>query len=261
MSEALDRLQNWFRGVGRVIIAYSGGVDSTLVAYVAQRVLGNGALAVTFKTALIDRDEVEEAASLAKSIGINHVVMELVLPDLVMRNPRDRCYICKKHLMGRLMAFARDSGYNMVVDGTNYDDFNERRPGIRALKEEGVRSPLGELGIGKTRVRELSRVLGLNYQKPSNPCLATRFPYGYQMREEELWMVSSAESTLKKMGFRLVRVRHFGKTAKIEVAKEELPKILQDDVRKRVVEDLKSIGYKVVSVDLEGYSSGKMDTL
>ncbi|MGQ9759212.1 MAG: ATP-dependent sacrificial sulfur transferase LarE [Candidatus Methanomethylicaceae archaeon] len=257
----LNRLQNWFKGANRVLVAYSGGVDSTLVAYIAHRVLGEGALAVTFRMPLTDSGDVEDATSLAKRIGLNHMVMDVDLPDLLMGNPRDRCYICKKHLMERLKAFAKDTGYNLVVDGTNHDDYNEGRPGTKALQEEGIRSPLAELKIRKTVVRELSRMLGLNYQKPSNPCIATRFPYGYQMTAKELRMVSSAENGLRKMGFRVVRVRHFGKTAKIEVGREELRNILQDGVRERVVEELKSLGYKVVTIDLEGYRSGKMDDL
>lgn len=261
MAEDLARLEDWLKRAGKLVIAYSGGVDSTLVAYTAHRVLGNHALAVTFKHPLNEKDEVEEAVSLAKRIGLNHFVMDLSLPESVMENPRDRCYICKKHLMGRLRAFARDSGYPIVVDGTNYDDLQEGRPGIRALKEEGIRSPLAELGIGKEKVREISRILGLDYQKPSRPCLATRFPYGHRIRPEELNMVAGAENLLRREGFRIIRVRHLGETAKIEVGSDEIPRLLENHIRNRVVQELKALGYRIVVLDLEGYRSGKMDEL
>ncbi len=261
MSEKLVRLEDWFRNARRVVVAYSGGVDSTLVAYMAHKVLKGDTLAVTFRTKLMGKGEVEEAAKLAKDIGLNHLVMDTSLPERVMENPRDRCYICKKYLMRKLREFAKDSGYDVVVDGTNYDDLSEHRPGTKALKEEGVRSPLVELGIGKKAGRELSRMLGLDYQKASSPCLATRFPYGHSIKFEELNMVASGEDLLKKEGFKVVRIRHLGETAKIEVEEGEIQRIIRDEVRRRINEGLKALGYKVVVLDLEGYRSGKMDSL
>lgn len=257
----LARLEDWFKKVGSVVVAFSGGVDSTLVAYMASKVLGDRALAVTFRHRLVEESEVDEASDLAKEIGLNHLVMDLPLPESIMENPPDRCYLCKKSLMSRLRVFARDSGYDTVVDGTNYDDFNEGRPGIRALKEEGVRSPLAELEIRKERVREISRTLGLNYEKPSRPCLATRFPYGYRIRAEDLEMVASAENLLRMEGFKVIRVRHLGNTAKIEVGAEEIKKLLQDEIRDKITRGLRALGYRLVLLDLEGYKSGKMDQL
>ncbi len=263
MTEDLDliRLEDWFRDAGRVVVAYSGGVDSTLVAFTAHRVLGERSLAVTFRHKLVEREEVEGAADLARRIGLNHLVIDITLPESVMENPRDRCYICKKQLMAALKSFARDSGYEMVVDGSNYDDFQEGRPGIRALEEEGIRSPLAELGIGKQRVREISRVVGLDYKKPSRPCLATRFPYGYRIRPEDLDMVASAENLLRGEGFRVFRVRHLGSIAKIEVGSDEIAELLQEGTRNSVVHGLKALGYRLVVLDLEGYRSGKMDEI
>lgn len=259
MSEDLVRLEEWFRkyGGGGAVVAYSGGIDSTLVAYVANKILGHRALAVTFRHQFTDNYEVEEAVDVAKRIGLNHLVIDLALPEILMGNPHERCYICKKHIMGRLRELAKELRYELLIDGTNYDDLSEERPGIRALREEGVRSPLVELGIGKGGVRVLSRTLGLDYRKPSRPCLATRFPYGYRITYEELNRVSSAERLLKNEGFRVIRVRHLGAMAKIEVGEDEIQRLLQENTRRKVIEGLRALGYEVVALDLEGYRNRK----
>ncbi|MCS7098495.1 MAG: ATP-dependent sacrificial sulfur transferase LarE [Candidatus Methanomethyliaceae archaeon] len=255
----MKELKEWFINAGSVLVAYSGGLDSTLVAYIANKVLNENALAITIKTIFIDEDEIEYAINNARNLGIKHRVVELDLPESILENPRDRCYICKKHIMRKLKEIAKKEGYSWIVDGTNYDDLSENRPGIVALKEEGIRSPLIELKIGKARIKELSKELGLNYRRSSNACLATRFPYGYKISLEDLRMVANAERIIRDEGFEVVRVRHFGTMAKIEVGKEEISKIIQQ--RQSLVYKLKSIGYKVVALDLEGYSSGKMDLI
>lgn len=257
----ISKLEEWFISAGSVLIAYSGGVDSTLIAYIANKVLNEKALAVTIETILMDENEIKHAIDSAKKLGIKHKVVKLNLPESILENPRNRCYICKKHIMGELKKMAKEEGYAWVVDGTNYDDLSENRPGILALREEGIRSPLIELKIGKSKIKELLKELGLDYRRPSNACLATRFPYGYKISLEDLKMVANAEKIIKNEGFEIVRVRHFGNMAKIEVGKEEISRIIQQEVRQRLIYKLKSIGYKVIALDLEGYSSGKMDII
>lgn len=257
----MKELEEWFKNVKSVIIAYSGGLDSTLIAYIASKILDDKAMAVTIKTLFIDEDEVEYAINKAKKLGIKHKVVELNLPEILFENPRDRCYICKKHMIKKLKEIAEEEGFDLIIDGTNYDDLNENRLGIIALKEEGIRSPLAELKINKVKIKEISKELGLDYKKSSNTCLATRFPYGYRIKREELKMVANAEKIIKGEGFESVRVRHFGNMAKIEVEKEEIPKFINKDLRERIVNQLKSIGYKAIALDLEGYSSGKMELI
>ncbi|MDH5806142.1 MAG: ATP-dependent sacrificial sulfur transferase LarE [Candidatus Methanomethylicaceae archaeon] len=255
----MKELENWFMNLKNVLIAYSGGLDSTLIAYIANKVLNNKAMAVTIKTLFIDEYELEYAIKKAKELGIKHKVVELNLPEILFENPRNRCYICKKYMIKKLKEIAKEEGYDLIIDGTNYDDLNENRLGIIALKEEGIRSPLAELRINKNKIKEISKELGLNYKKSSNTCLATRFPYGYKIKLEELKMVANAEKIIKEEGFENVRVRHFGNIAKIEVEKEYISRFMNEDLRERIINKLKFIGYKVITLDLEGYSSGKME--
>lgn len=255
----MKELKEWFEKAKSTLIAYSGGLDSTLIAYIASRVLNDKAMAVTIKTMFMDEDEINHAIEKAKALGIKHKVVELELPESLLENPKNRCYICKKHMINKLKEIAKEEGYDLIADGTNYDDLKENRFGIIALKEEGVRMPLAELKMGKVEIREISKELGLDYRRPSNACLATRFPYGYRIKPEELKMVANAEKAIRKEGFEVVRVRHFGKMAKIEVEKWEISRFMDEELRKRIVNQLKSIGYEVIALDLEGYSSGKME--
>ena len=255
----LKILEEWFNNINSAIIAYSGGVDSTLIAYIAKKVLKNRALAITIKTQFVKNKEIIYAKNKANSLGINHRILEINLPEIIMENPYDRCYICKKYIINELKKFAKELGYNFIIDGTNYDDLKENRLGIKAIIEENVRSPLLELKIGKKEVIELLKEIGLDYEIPSNPCLITRFPYGYKITNEDINMVIKAEEILEKEGFKIIRVRHFRNIAKIEVGKEEISKFLHEDLRERILKEFKNIGYKIVTLDLEGYVSGKMD--
>jgi uncharacterized protein len=255
----LKILEEWFNNIDSAIVAYSGGVDSTLVAYVAKKVLKNRMLAITIKTPFVKNKEIEYAKNKANSLGINHRILEINLPEIIMENPYDRCYICKKHIINELKKIAKEFGYNSIIDGTNYDDIKENRLGIRAIIEENVKSPLLELKFGKKEIIELSKEIGLDNEKPSSPCLITRFPYGYKIRKEDIDMVIKAEEILEKEGFKIIRVRHFKNIAKIEVGREEISKFLQEGLRERILKEFKGIGYKIVTLDLEGYISGKMD--
>ena len=258
-DSTLTKLMAWFKDKGGVIVAFSGGLDSTLVAAVAKRALGKKAIAVTVKTEFISKREIEEATRAAEALGIDHKVVDLRLPDSVRDNPPDRCYICKKHLMSRLKRLAGEAGSGTVVDGTNYDDLSLERPGIKALQEEGIRSPLAELRIGKAQIRELSKALGLDYTKPANPCLATRFPRGHRITGDEVEAVATAEGFIRRMGFRVVRVRVYDGTAKIEVAREEIPAILRGNTLEKIKVELKRLGFEDVTLDTEGYRTGSMD--
>jgi uncharacterized protein len=258
-DSALTKLMGWFKDKGGVVVAFSGGLDSTLVATVAKRAMGKKAMAVTVKTEFMSKREIAEAKRAARSLGINHRAIDLRLPDSVRNNPPDRCYICKKHIISYLKELAGETGFDTVVDGTNYDDLRADRPGLRALQEEEIRSPLAELKIGKAQIRELSKMLGLDYTKPANPCLATRFPRGHRITSDEVEAVAAAEDFIRKMGFRIVRVRVYDGTAKIEVAREEIPAILKGNTLEKIKVEMKRLGFEDVTLDTEGYRTGSMD--
>jgi len=258
-DSTLTKLMGWFKDKEGVVVAFSGGLDSTLVAAVAKRSLGKKAVAVTVRTEFTSKREGEEAARVARSLGIRHRVVDLQLPDSVTNNPPDRCYICKKYIMGSLKRLAGEIGFDTVVDGTNYDDLGSDRLGLSALQEEGIKSPLAELKIGKAQIRELSKALDLDYTKPANPCLATRFPRGHRITSDEVEAVAAAEDFIRRMGFRVVRVRVYDSMAKIEVDREEIPAILKGKTLEKIKVELKRLGFEDVTLDTEGYRTGSMD--
>jgi len=265
LEEKYQRLLDWFKDKKGVLVAFSGGVDSTLVAYAAKTALGNKALAVTANSPLLPPGELEEAEKLAKLIGIRHKIVEVneLENEHLVENPPNRCYYCKKELMGTLLKIASEERLEVVVDGTNADDIQSYRPGIKALRELGIRSPLAEVGLRKDDVRAISRMLGLpTADKPPVACLASRFPYGRKITLEAVKRVGEAETIIKKLaGVKLVRVRDHGDIARIEVAREERKKLLNERLLDEISKRLKKLGFLYVAMELEGYVSGSLDKM
>ncbi|MCS7386285.1 MAG: ATP-dependent sacrificial sulfur transferase LarE [archaeon GB-1867-005] len=263
--EKYQALLNWFKDKDGVLVAFSGGVDSTLVAYAAKQILGDKALAVTANSPLLPPGELEEAKKIANFIGIRHLVIDVneLENEHLARNPPNRCYYCKLELMAKLLEIARHHNLSVVVDGTNADDMKSYRPGIRALKELGIRSPLAEVGLTKADVRAISRMLKLpTADKPPMTCLASRFPYGVRITPEAVRRVGEAELIIKKIaGVKLVRVRDHGIIARIEVGRDEREKLFDERILDEISKKLKELGYLYVAMELEGYVSGSLDKL
>jgi pyridinium-3,5-biscarboxylic acid mononucleotide sulfurtransferase len=260
-----DRLLDLLRSYGSCAVAYSGGLDSTVLAKAAQLALGDRAVAVTGASASLAVGELEEARELARLIGIRHEVIstdELSIPQY-QENTADRCYFCKTELFGKVEQLAARLNVAVVADGSNRDDHGEHRPGLRAAKEQQVSSPLAECGLTKPEIRSLAAFWGLpTWDKPAAPCLSSRIAYGEKVTPEKLAMIEQAESYLHSQGFRPLRVRyHKGKVARIEVAAEAISRFADPEFRRSVVERLKSIGFTYVSIDLEGFRSGSLNAV
>ncbi|MFQ6103547.1 MAG: ATP-dependent sacrificial sulfur transferase LarE [Candidatus Glassbacteria bacterium] len=250
-------------GCKKALIAYSGGVDSTLLLRCSVDVLGReNVVAATALSETYPARQLEEASKIATLLGVRHVTFETEELKIhgFRQNPPDRCYHCKKELYQKLIELARNENCDVVFDGSNLDDTADYRPGLKALEELGIRSPLVEAGFTKSMVRDVSKDLGLStWNKPAFACLSSRFPYGSEITEEALSMVDRAEECLRRLGFRQMRVRHYGDLARIEIGKDELDKMLSSDVREEVTRALKNIGYRYVCLDLEGYRTGSMN--
>jgi len=239
--------------VQRVLLAFSGGVDSSVVAKVAKDVIGNDATAVTIDSEVIPRNELREAKAMANEIGIRHLILKhsLLKNKEFTKNPQDRCYYCKRKIMGILKDVADKQGIKAIMDGTNVDDMRSDRPGLRALREYKIISPLAECGIGKEGVRRLARKLKLkNYNRPEMTCLATRVPTGERITKERLKRIELAEEFLHGLGIRDLRVRDHGDIARIEVKKDKFKIILNN--KEKITKKFKGLGFPHVSLDLRG---------
>jgi len=254
----VDELVERIKKMESVLVAFSGGLDSSTVAALAYRALGDRALAVTINSPLLPQGELEEAVRVAQLIGIRHRIVEfneLELPGF-SDNPQDRCYICKKARFVLLKKLASREGFRAILDGTTKSDLSDYRPGMRAAIEEGVRSPLLEAGLSKSEVRELAKFLGLpNYDKPPSSCLATRIPYGQRITPEKLRKIDLAEGVVKeRLKASLVRVRlHGDDVARIEVSPRERRLFFSEEVLDLIVSEFKRLGFRVIALDLEGY--------
>jgi uncharacterized protein len=263
LETRFERMQESLRGMRRVAVAFSAGVDSTFVLKAACDALGaENVVAVTGRSDSVAEAELEAAARIAADLGVRHVVLatrEFENPRY-LANPTNRCYFCKTELYGKLGEFVRAEGYHVVVNGVNADDLSDHRPGLRAAREFGVRAPAAEAGLGKADIRELSRRLGLpTAEKPASPCLSSRVQYGEEITPDKLRRIERAEALLHELGFGECRVRHHGPLARIEVPADRLEELLRPEVRRRIDAGLRALGYLYVTADLGGLSSGSMN--
>jgi len=258
----LERLKAIFAPMRSVMVAFSGGVDSTFVLRVAHDAIGDRALALTTTSPTMPDDDQRSALEMARMIGARHLVVgsnELEVPGYA-ENPLNRCYLCKQNLFTVCEAKAAELGIDEIVDGLNLDDLHDYRPGIKAAGEKRVRHPLVEAELTKAEIRELSRAMGLpTWDRPASPCLSSRFPYGTRITPEGLEQVENGERLLHAMGFRVARVRHHGDVARLEVETSEIPRLLEPQTRETVDRELRKIGFRFVTVDLKGFRSGSLN--
>ena len=263
-DEKYERLLSLLRSCGSIAVAFSGGVDSSFLLKAAQEALGSKTLALTADSVFIPRSEVREAVAFCKGYGIRQVILPIDVLDVagVRDNPPDRCYHCKRGIFERMLAAAAEEGISVVAEGSNLDDEGDYRPGMRAIRELGVYSPLRDAGLTKADIRELSRRLGLKtWDKPSYACLASRFAYGETLDTARLHAVENAENVLHGYGLRQCRVRVHGTLARIELMPEDFTKIMDEERRHEIVKRFKEFGFSYISLDLAGFRSGSMNEL
>ena len=261
LDEKYDRLIKFIGGVRSAAVAFSGGVDSSFLCYAAVKALGGGAMAVTIVSPMLPRTEIDCAKRMAAFTGIKHVlVSEDHIDEEVAANPRDRCYYCKKIEFAKIIETAREYGAEVVFDGSNMDDLNDYRPGLRALAELRVCSPLREAGLNKAEIRELSKRFGLpTWDKPAFACLASRIPYGERIDRQKLSRVEKAEALLRAEGFVQFRVRSHGDIARIEVAPEERRRFFDEEALDRIAAGIKGLGFLYAALEMEGYAMGSLN--
>jgi uncharacterized protein len=262
VREKEERLLDLLRGMGRVIVAYSGGTDSAYLAWAATQALGAGAVAITADSASIPESHKRDAEAFARQLGIRHEYVEtreFENPDYV-RNDASRCFHCKDELFSVLERVAAERGFETIVYGVNKDDLGDYRPGQRAAKLHSVRAPLVDADLTKAEIRELSRMAGLpTWDRPAAACLSSRIPYGTPVTIQNVKTVEAGEEEIRALGFRQFRTRFHGELVRIEIAPEELEQALNPDVARRFTEIFKRLGYKYVTLDLEGYRQGSLN--
>ncbi|MBN2610897.1 MAG: ATP-dependent sacrificial sulfur transferase LarE [Bacteroidales bacterium] len=262
LHEKYFRLQEILRQMGQIVVAYSGGVDSAFLLKVATDTLGSNALGILAISPTYPSREYEKAKNLAHKMGARLQIIQTHEMDKeeFIKNPVNRCYFCKSELFDCILELAGPDRYTNLADGSNMDDLDDHRPGRKALKERGVRSPLQEAGLTKAEIRELSKQLGLTtWDKEALACLSSRFPYGERINLKNLKMVDNIENYLRDLGFTNIRARHQNKTLKIEVDETEIKRFFSDDLRKKIIRKAKETGYRYVTIDLEGYRQGSLN--
>lgn len=256
-----ERLNNILRELKSIVVAYSGGVDSAFLLQRASSIKNLKVIGVTVRTPFIPAYEIYEALEISEKYGFRHRIIDMAFPEVLRSNPPERCYYCKNSLFSALLDFTTENGYKYVVDGSNVDDTQDYRPGLKALRELSVTSPLMEAGLTKKEIREMARKEGLHiWDKPAMTCLLTRIPHNTVINDSMLEMVEKAESYLIENGYPGTRVRIHGNLARIECLPDYMQKLADDSTRKQIVSKLKQIGFRYVSLDLEGYRSGSFNT-